>query len=278
MLKKKIREHAEEKAAKRAANMGDDGFKTRLSKVRQRYEETASDSRWFKPKPGVTTVRVLPPWGRSADGSFFLAGALHYGFKIGGRDRAIVCPSFSDKGRCPVCEFIDKLKSNGGEDLKEVADKLRRRKKYWVNLLVRPKEGSEAEPKVQIWGASQKFIDTVMEAFDEEDYGDITDPVEGHDIKVTRKGSGFTDTRYSFTVRPKPSKLGLENWKKEVHKLDEVVLEWMSEKEMESAIAKNYAEEAAEVGFRLSSKLKSKPKEAEPEEEDDDDDSDDDDE
>src|SRR5262245_54521232 len=90
----------------------EDVFKTRMDKAKKRFEETSGDGNFFKAQSGKNYIRVLPPWGKAAEGNFFYVGALHYGFKIGGRDRAIACPAFSEKGRCPVCEFVEKLKAN----------------------------------------------------------------------------------------------------------------------------------------------------------------------
>jgi hypothetical protein len=248
----------------------DDGFKTRLDKTKKRFEETAGDGKYYKATPGKNYIRVLPPWGKGANGSFFFVGALHYGFKIGGRDRAIPCPAFSERGRCPVCEFLDKLKSSGDEDHKELAQKIRQSKKYWINIVRRTEkaENEDDKVKVEIYGANKKFINTLLEAFDEDDYGDVTDPVEGHDIILKRKGEGF-QTRYTVTVRPRPTPLNVPDWKKQVHKLDEVVLEWMTEKEIEFAIAKNYGEEAMDAGYKLSGgKSKKKEEDDDDEEED----------
>ena len=42
----------------------------------------------------------------------------------------------------------------------------------------------------------QDIIDLYL---DEEDWGDMTDPVEGYDIKITRTGTGKNDTSYSVS-------------------------------------------------------------------------------
>ena len=257
------------KVKKKRIDDDDDGFKTRLDKTKKRFEETAGDGKYFKASPGKNYIRVLPPWGKGANGSFFFVGALHYGFKIGGRDRAIACPAFSERGRCPICDFLDKLKQSGDDDHKEIAQKIRQSKKYWVNIIIRNEKGGndEDKPKVLIYGANKKFINAILEAFDEEDYGDVTDVNEGHDIILKRKGEGF-QTRYTVTVRPRPTSLDFEEWKKNLNKLDEVVLEWMTEKEMEAAIAKNYGEEAVDVGFKLlASKKKVKNEEGDDDDE-----------
>lgn len=254
--------------------------KARLDKMRKKYEETAGDDRWAKFKEGKTYIRILPPWGPSADGSFFLAGALHYQFKIGGRPRAIPCPQFSGRGNCPICSFVDKLKNSGDDDFKKLAGDLRMRKKYWFNIILRDKDGKPIpDAKIKMYGANQKFLDSIMEAMDDPDTGDISDPVEGHDVVVKRVGMTMNDTRYSVTVRPRASAIARDGWEKDMFQLDEVVMEWMSEKEMLDALAKNYGDEAADLGFKLLSGKKAKKKvkdEEDDDEDDEDDDSDDD--
>lgn len=259
---------------KKVVSDEDGGFKTRLDKTRKRFEETASDSKYFKPRGGKNFIRVLPPWGPGADGTFFYAGALHYKFKIGGRDRAIPCTAFSGKGPCAICTLCDKLKAHGEEDYKKLAQEIRMSKKFWVNIVARDKMGkAEPDARIQIYGGNQKFINSILEAFDEEDYGDVTDPIEGHDLILTKKGEGMA-SRYSATVRPRPTPLALPGWKKHIHKLDEVVLEWMSEGEIMEAIAKNYGEEAVEVGFSLKRAKKKQVEEVDDEEEDEEDEDD----
>lgn len=240
-------------------------FKARLDKMRKKYEETAGDDRWAKFKEGKSYIRILPPWGPGADGSFFLSGALHYGFKFGGRDRAIACSQFSNRGPCPVCQFVDKLKASGDEDLKKLGDNLRLRKKYWFNVIFRDKEGKAIpDAKIKMLGVNQKFLDAVMEAMDDPDTGDISDPDEGHDVVVKRTGTTMTDTRYGVTVRPRATPIERDGWQEDMFQLDEVVLEWMSESEILNAIAKNYGDEAADVGFKLGKSKKKDDDEEKP--------------
>jgi hypothetical protein len=253
--------------------------KTNLEKVRARYAEMGGDNKWFKPKPNTTTVvRIMPPWGESADGSFFLTGGLHYGFSIGGRDRAIACKRISGKGECPVCALVGALRNSGDEEHKELGDRLRVRPKYWVNLIVRPKkEGETPDEKVYMFGGNKKFIDALMSAMEDSDFGDITDPEEGHDVKIKRTGAGMNDTRYEYMVRPRSTSIGLEDWESKLPDLSTEVLEFMPYDEMVGHLKKNFGELLAELGLKFkgvkedAKKLKTKKKPIQEEDEEDED-------
>lgn len=249
---------------------GVDPYRTNAAKARQRFKEVGGDDKFWKPQQGKSTIRICPPWGPTANGVFYLAGALHYGFKIGGRDRAIACRAFSEKGPCAVCEVISMAKESGDEELSDVVEELRMRKKFWVNLVDR-----ENPKRVKIYGGNKKFIEEVLAAMDDPDLGDVTDPANGHDFTVVREGSGKFDTRYTWRPRVKASPLGLVNMKKKLHKLDQVVLEFMTYEEAMKTIASSYPDLASELGLTPKkksrkagdSKFKKKPKDEDEDEE-----------
>jgi hypothetical protein len=251
---------------------GVEGYRTNLAKVKKRYQEMGGDKNWFKPKVGKSRIRILPPWGPTAEGVFYLEGGLHYGFKIGGQDRAIPCKVVSNKGPCPICELHDALVATDDEDYKGLISRIRVKKKFWVNVIEKdPKSGEVKGETVQMFGGNKKFIDAVMGAMDDEDYGDITDPTEGHDLIIERVGTTMTDTRYEYRVKPNPSPIGLEDWQNKMHKLDAEVLEWMSWDEMVSHLKANCGDALGELGIQFktsgSKPLKKKLRKEEEEEE-----------
>lgn len=228
-----------------------DPYKTNVAKVRKRLKETEGDKRWWKPKyPGLYFIRVLPPWGPAAEGEFFLTGGLHYNFKIGGKRAAVPCwkTAFPPQ-RCLICEFIEALRARGSDEDEELIrgkGGIRIKRKYWVNLVDRKTPG-----QIMMYGGSRKFIDTIKDALNDDDYGDITDPEDGHDIKVKREGTGFSDTEYTFTVRPKASPLGIPDWKKKVFQLDKEVIEWIPLAQTAKILRANYEDEMEELGFKI---------------------------
>lgn len=232
-------------------------FKSNLDKIRKHFQETAGniDTRWLtikEPERGSDTrvnIRVLPPWGESAEGFFYFPGGLHYGFEIGGRRRAIACPEASGRGKCPVCAFIAKLRRSDNRDHEKLVSgfgtSIALQRKYWVNVIDR------AEPDViKMYGTNKKFIETILDAED-----DITDPENGRDITIIRKGSG-SRTRYNYVVRTKATPIKYNP--KDMFQLDKDVLEWMRYEDMVNAIEENYGDEMREVGFNPKRSKKAK--------------------
>jgi hypothetical protein len=229
----------------------DDDYKVDADKVRAKLKETEGDRRWWKPKPNTKNIiRVLPPWGKGSNGSFFFSAGLHYNFQIGGQNRGIPCLKTREvPDRCLICEFIEALRNSDNEDHKKLVSGskgIRKKVKYWINIIDR-----KNPEEVKMYGGSRKMIEVLQSAIDDDDYGDITDPEEGYDVRVNRVGSTFTDTQYTFTVRPKPSPLGIPDWKQKIHKLDQEVIEWMSVPEIAKVLRANYSDEMAEVGFKV---------------------------
>lgn len=229
------------------------GMKANLAKIREHFRSSnKSDNRWLKikaPSSGEetkTTIRVLPPWGKSADGFFYYAAGFHYGFVIAGRNRAIPCIETKPGNTkpCPVCQFVAKLKNLGedNKDMKKLSERLRRVNKYFVNVVDR------AEPEsVKIYGASYKFIEQIIDECDEEGL-DVTDLKNGNDITITRTGNSFKTTRYKFRIHRKVTKITVPG---ELHKLDEVVADWVDRGNVIKYLKDNFSVELEEANMRF---------------------------
>lgn len=233
--------------------------KSKMAKIRKHFQESGGggDDRWFSikaPERGQeakSTVRVLPPWGKSAEGFFYYTVGQHFGFSIGGRNRSISCPESINKGKCPVCMFISRLKNSENSDHTKLADRIRANRRYFVNLIDR-----EEPDKVKIYGTNKKFVEAILDSSDDPDIGDMTDPQTGRDITIIRKGSGMR-TRYSYRVRTKESSVDFDT--KDLYQLDKEVDEWLSYDAMVEYLMNNFTEELREVGlkFKKSSKQSS---------------------
>ena len=225
--------------------------KSNLDAIRKKFQESGGSSdadKWLKipePEKGQPTtmrIRVLPPWGKSAEGFFYYTAALHYGFSIGGRNRALGCPESIDKGPCPVCKFIGRLK-NGTGDYEKLLQSIRQNRRYWVNVVDR------AEPdKIRILGTNKKFIEAVLDACDDPDIGDVTDPSTGYDVILKRTGKGF-NTRYSYRIASKSTPVKYDT--KSLYSLDTEVIEWADYNSMVKYLVDNYSEELREVGLKF---------------------------
>ena len=136
------------------------------------------NSTMWKPQAGAQHIRILP----TADGDPFREFHFHYNV---GKNPGIYCNKRNDGGECPICDFASKLWREGTEtddqNLKNEAKKLFARKRYYSPVLVR---GNEAEG-VKIWAYGKTAYETLLGYVLDPDYGDITDPQTGTDIKLT---------------------------------------------------------------------------------------------
>ena len=237
-----------------------------MDKIREHFQQTAggSDNKYWKLKPGdrgknsKAIIRVLPPWNKK--GFFYHTGALHYGFSSGGRGRAISCPEASEipRGKCLVCEFIASMKESG-EDYEKLINRLRANRTYWVNIIVR----GEEDEGIRIFGSNKKFIETILDADENPDLGDVTHPTRGRDIVMIRKGSGMA-TRYSYTVRTKRSPVEFDEEK--LYHLDKDIQEWFAPEQVAKLLKDNFGEEIRDLGLKFKTKSKAEVENGEVEE------------
>ena len=99
----------------------------------------------------------------------------------------------------PVQELITKLREDGQKESYDMAKKLYPSMRCYAAVIVR----GEEDKGVQIWSFGKTVYQTLLNYMLDEDYGDITDPKEGFDIKVScSKTPGM---QYAKTeVRPRP--------------------------------------------------------------------------
>lgn len=126
---------------------------------------------------------------------------------------------------CACMEKYQELKGSSDEDDIEIAKKLVPRKKYVIpQIMYKDDKGKEvdednSEKLHQIAGGTyQDIIDLYL---DDDEWGDMTDPKEGYDIKITRTGKGKNDTKY--TVSPCKNTPVPKAYAKKVVDLEEMV-------------------------------------------------------
>lgn len=121
----------------------------------------------------------------------------------------------------PISDFRRELYKNGSEDEKKVAKKLGAKMRGYAAVVVR----GEEDKGVRQWSFGKNVYSGLMDLMLDEDYGDITDPQTGRDIKVEiRKDplKSFSDT--ILTARVNTSPLSKDNaqaakWLEEAGKL-----------------------------------------------------------
>ena len=154
-----------------------------MSSIRKKLQElnksTKSPKKMiWKPVAGEegTVVRILP----------YLHGpdpfnVLYFHYDIAGKN--VVCPSTFGK-ECPICDFSNKLRENKTKESFEAAKKLFPKYRVYVPIIVRGKE-SEG-PK--FWGLSKTVYENLLTFFVDPEYGDMSHPINGTDIKVIFTG------------------------------------------------------------------------------------------
>lgn len=170
------------------------------------------------PKKGTLRVRLMD------QGEDRELGLEIIQFYLGKEKGGIISPATFDMP-CPFMEKYQELKGSDDEDDQELAKKLVPRRRYIVGgTCYKDEKGKEVDPdricKPILIPRSvyQGIIDLYL---DEDDWGDMTDPEEGYDIKITRAGEGMMDTTY--TVNPCPGRKPLNpKYRKEMD-LEEII-------------------------------------------------------
>ena len=169
-----------------------------LERKRQMAERASGGSIIF-PKEGTMRVRLV---SQGPDKELGLEIIQFYSQKTGG----IISPATFNEP-CPFMEKFQELRKSSDEEDQELAKKLTPRRRFLVaGTLYKDEKGKEIDtenvgkPILIPRSVYQDIIDLYL---DEDDWGDMTDPEDGYDIKITRSGKGKTDTSYSVSPCPK---------------------------------------------------------------------------
>ena len=171
--------------------------------ARMKGESTASPL-LLKLEEGVTRVRIVP---RAADpGDPFIEAYFHYP-----NGRTVISPiSYGD--RDPIAEFGEELKPAGMAP-KELWNTIKHyfpQKRTFVQVVVVGKE----EEGIKFWGFGKGNATKLVGALTDPEWGDITDPMAGRDLKLTMIPAKKNGTQYSstdFDIVPNQTKLAGEN-------------------------------------------------------------------
>ena len=118
----------------------------------------------------------------------------------------------------PIQELINKLRDDGSKESYELAKKLYPKMRCYAPVIVR----GEEDRGVRIWSFGKTVYQSLLNIMLDEDYGDITDPLEGRDVKVIcTKAPGRMWASTEVRPRGKSSML-LENKTKIKAALDDI--------------------------------------------------------
>lgn len=192
--------------------------KLNMSAMQAKQEELQrgggnSDYGFDSLESGKNVRRVLPPKGDSD--TFYSEGFLHFGLGADGKTAVTCLDTFGKK--CPICEYLESIKSSKAKEDKELCKNARKTKRMYINVINRDSQDEEEVPKVLPIG--KMILKQIIDIICDPDYGDITDFEEGRDITITKSGKGI-DTEYSVIAKPKES-IASEQYSEE--ELDELL-------------------------------------------------------
>lgn len=197
---------------------------------------------WRPPEDKEAIVRLLS--FQSDDGLPFKELSFYYNI---GNNRGLLAP-FQFGKPDPIQELITKLREDGSKESYELAKKLYPKTRYYAPIIVR----GEEDKGVQLWGFGKQLYQAFLGVMLDEDYGDITDPLTGRDVKVTTvkvPGRQFANTE----ILPRGSRTQLSDNKrtakdwldsvpnidnlfelKNYNELEKIVNDWINGDESES--------------------------------------------
>lgn len=148
----------------------------------------------------------------------------------------------------PIQELITTLRDEGTKESYELCKKLYPKPRYYAPVVVR----GEEDRGVRLWAFGKTVYQSLLNVMLDEDYGDITDPVDGRDVKVVcTKQPGRLYATTEVRPRGKQTKLAssakqMKEWTEALPNLDElyeaksydalskIVNDWLNEGDVET--------------------------------------------
>ena len=163
---------------------------------KHKLENKGSGGGFVFPKDGTTRLRILSPGPDEELGIEIIT------FFMGTDKGSVISPATFDEP-CPFWEKYQELKNSDDDSDKELAKKLIPKRKFVIGGIgYKDEKGKEIDPDRVKRGfqiPSGVYSDIVELYLDEDEWGDMTDELEGYDIKIQRSGKGLKDTKYSVT-------------------------------------------------------------------------------
>lgn len=184
------------KTKEKTKKLSSQGMTTREKMLarKKQLESKGSGNGFVFCKDGTTRIRIKSPGDDQEIGLELIT------FFLGGDQGSIYSPATFDEP-CPFMEKYLELKNSKDDEDKELAKKFIPKRRYAVGALVYNDEKGKSfdyDGKDKVVVIPRGVYQDIVELYlDEDDYGDMTDPKDGYDIKITRTGSGKMDTTYS---------------------------------------------------------------------------------
>jgi hypothetical protein len=169
----------------------------KLAKLRDKMSKTdmsVGSAGFLRLQDGRNVIRILPE-----------VKSMEYFFQTVGKHalppdqkKWFYCPKFTSEGKldCPICDYVDELYKAGDKSSKKLANELRVKRMFWMNVIDR--ENEKAGPLIYTPGVT--VFGQISSLINDPDYGDIFDAKDGIDIVVEKSGKGY-DTEYNIKTR-----------------------------------------------------------------------------
>jgi len=189
-----------------------------LELLRREYEEAirSLDVGFWVPKDGENLIRVLPPSPREKTKLFYRKVMVHYGVEVLGM---VFCLSNWGE-RCPVCEFIGKLKGLNDVNAVNLGKRMVAKERYLMNIVPL----NEDRLVIRQWLAPKTVRLELIRLILDKDWGDITDLRMGRNVVIERRekvGAKFPE----YSVRPKPNVSAIDINENDIPSFDEILRE-----------------------------------------------------
>jgi hypothetical protein len=156
----------------------------------------------WQPQPGDgNKIRACPP---KPGAKFYQRVDFHY--SIGPKNRTFPCArSISEDETCALCDIADQLKAS--DDVAQQAEykQVKAKKRYLIAIV----DINAKDKGIQVWRAPTTCWRDIVMIIRDPDWGNITHPITGRNIKVIKTGQKL-NTDYTIQVLPNPTKFPLE--------------------------------------------------------------------
>jgi len=181
-------------------------------------QNSRRNSMWRPQEGEETTIRLMS--FPDNDGQPFKERWFYYNI---GNNPGLLAPYQFGKPD-PIQELINKLRDDSAKESYELAKKLYPKMRTYAPIVVR----GEEDKGVRLWSFGKTVYQSLLNIMLDEDYGDITDPADGRDVKVTcNKPPGRMWATTTVRPRGKPSPLSgdhgqAKQWLDEIPDLDDL--------------------------------------------------------
>jgi hypothetical protein len=200
-----------------------------LTKLREKHEKFQGSTtnstdflnNFYQIPEGSNSVRIIP-W-KDDDKEFYAETKIHrVPTGEGNNIKNVHCRKVHGEA-CPLCDLYYSLWKTGRQEDEDLARKIKPRDRYYMNILDRE------SGQVKILSVGIILFKKIVNAILDEDFGDITDPQNGHDFKIVKEmEAGSPWPKYDQSQpRPKSEVLGtkaqIASYMESLHEIHDLV-------------------------------------------------------